>query len=138
MTVFPFLSAAVGGYILMAVIGIQVLIALFSSIPLAKRRHQLCPVFNFAKAKRRIIFIMVSGSILMVGITVLMLWLAPAPSSTGYLFGLILSLLCSIRRMSPSDRRNQTSFTRMFADCYFSDDEDATQILDSNAHENQK
>ena len=118
MPVFPFLSAAVGGFILMTAVGVQVLIALFSSIPLAKRRRRKCPDFDLKKANRRIFTIMLSGTALMLVVTGLMLWLAPTPSTSGYLFGLILALLRSIRRMTPTDRRNQTGFDRFFADCY--------------------
>ena len=136
MTVVSFLSAALGGLLLMTAIGVQVLIALFSSIPLAKRRYRKCPDFDLKKARRRILSIMVLGTLFMTLVTVLMLVYAPGVSSSGYLFGLILALLRSIRRMSPTDRRNQQSFERMFADCYPSDDEedeDATRELKADA-----
>ena len=52
-----FFGAAAGGFIVMACIGIQALVALFSSIPLAKRRHRENPAFDLKKARSRIIMV---------------------------------------------------------------------------------
>ena len=49
-----FFGAAAGGFIVMACIGIQALVALFSSIPLAKRRHRENHAFDLKRARRRL------------------------------------------------------------------------------------
>ena len=56
-------------------------------------------------------------------ISALVIWLTAAPGTFGYLFGMILSFLKNLNRMTPNDRRNQRRFEKMFADCYPYEDE---------------
>ena len=49
--------------------------------------------------------------------------LTAAPGTFGYLFGMILSFLKNLNRMTPNDRKNQRRFEKMFADCYPYEDE---------------
>lgn len=118
MSIPCFFASVVGGFVLMAVVGVRALIALFSSIPLAKRRHQKNPEFDLKKARHRIMQIVVLGSILVAIITVLMIVYAPISATIGYLVGMICAFVASIKRMSPNNAKNQTSFTEIYADCY--------------------
>ena len=118
MSVPYFFGAAAGGFVLMAAIGIQALVALFSSIPLAKRRHRENPEFNLKKAIRRVIQVTIMVAILVGVITALVLAFAPSSAVLGYLFGMILAFVMSIKRMSPNDEKNQRSFAEAYADCY--------------------
>ena len=112
-----FCVAAVGGFALMAVVGIQALIALLSSVPLAKRRYRKNPEFNLGRAYHRIFRIIVlSVGGIAIG-TALVLHFAPTSGRIGYLFGMILSFVLSIRRMSPNNAQNQEMFSKMYADC---------------------
>lgn len=118
MSIPFFFGAAACGFVLMAAIGIQALVALFSSIPLAKRRHQENPAFNLKKAYRRILQVTLLVVLLVAVITVLMIHFAPITATSGYLFGMILAFIMSIRRMSPNNEQNQKSFSEAYADCY--------------------
>ena len=93
-----FLCAAVAGFLIMSVFGVQALVALCSSVSLARRRKHQVPAFD-------------------------LIWLTAAPGTFGYLFGMILSFLKNLNRMTPNDRRNQRRFEKMFADCYPYEDE---------------
>ena len=56
-------------------------------------------------------------------ISALMIWRTAAPGTFGYLFGMILSFLKNLNRMTPNDRKNPRRFEKMFADCYPYEDE---------------
>ena len=118
MSIPYFFGAASGGFVLMAAIGIQALVALFSSIPLAKRRRQECPEFDLKKAYRRIVQVTLLVTILVSVITVLVIVFAPISATLGYLFGMILAFVMSVKRMSPNNEQNQKSFAVAYADCY--------------------
>ena len=126
-----FFGAAIGGYLLMAVVGIQALIALFSSIPLAKRRHLETSEFDLKKARRRITRIILTVSVLVAVVTSLLVLWAPISATSGYLFGMILAFVCSIKRMSPNDARNQAHFSKTYADCYPADDTEIDELNDT-------
>lgn len=49
-----FFGAAVGGFLLMTAVGVPALVALCSSIPLAKRRKTETPGFDLKRAYHRI------------------------------------------------------------------------------------
>ena len=49
-----FLCAAVAGFLIMSVFGVQALVALCSSVSLARRRKHQVPAFDLALALRRI------------------------------------------------------------------------------------
>ena len=49
-----FLCAAVAGFLIMSIFGVQALVALCSSISLARRRKHQVPAFDLALALRRI------------------------------------------------------------------------------------
>ena len=131
MPILLFFGSAVGGYLLMALVGIQALIALFSSIPLAKRRHLETSEFDLKKARRRITRIILTVSALIAVVTGLLILWAPISATSGYLFGMILAFVCSIRRMSPNDVRNQAHFSKTYEDCYPSEEEDADELDDT-------
>lgn len=139
MSIPFFFGAAAGGFVLMAAVGIQALVALFSSIPLAKRRHQENPEFNLEKAYHRIFQVTLIVMVLVAVITALVIYFAPISAILGYLFGMILAFIMSIRRMSPNNEQNQKSFSESYADCYppaatnpddISDSEDSHQSVD--------
>ena len=109
-----FLCAAVAGFLIMSIFGVQALVALCSSISLA---------FDLALALRRIAWRTVIGFLGVAVISALMIWLTAAPGTFGYLFGMILSFLKNLNRMTPNDRKNQRRFEKMFADCYPYEDE---------------
>ena len=48
-----FLCAAVAGFLIMSIFGVQALVALCSSISLARRRKHQVPAFDLALAHRR-------------------------------------------------------------------------------------
>lgn len=56
-----FIGAVIGGCLVMHVTGVQILISLLSSAPLAKRRHRKNPGFDLKKANRRILRISLIG-----------------------------------------------------------------------------
>lgn len=118
MQISYFFGAAAGGFILMAAIGIQALVALFSSIPLAKRRHKEYPAFNLKKAYRRIALVSVLVIGLVILVTALVLHFTDTAPTLGYLMGMILAFVLSIQRMSPNNAQNQKGFEEAYADCY--------------------
>lgn len=123
------LGAAAAGFLCMSLVGMQALIALFSSIPLAKRRHRENPAFDLRRAYRRIRMVAVLAVVLTVLATILAAALLPLPAVVGYLLGMILGFVCSLRRMSPNNERNQRSFDRFYEDCLTGEsDMDDTRI----------
>lgn len=118
MAISYFFGAAAGGFVLMAAVGIQALVALFSSIPLAKRRKKEHPDFDLSRAYRRIIQVSVLVIALMAVITVVILRFTSTAPTLGYLLGLILGFLMCLPRMSPNNAQNQTNFQEAYADCY--------------------
>ena len=113
-----FFGAAAGGFIVMACIGIQALVALFSSIPLAKRRHRENPAFDLKRARRRIIMVTLLVLILAGVITALVIHFTSIAPTAGYLFGMIVAFLCCLQRMTPNNEQNQKNFDEAYADCY--------------------
>ena len=77
----------------MSIFGVQALVALCSSISLARRRKHQVPAFDLALALRRIAWRTVIGFLGVAVISALMIWLTAAPGTFGYLFGMILSFL---------------------------------------------
>ncbi len=123
------LGAAAAGFLCMSLVGMQALVALFSSIPLAKRRHRENPAFDLRRAYRRIRMVAVLAVVLTVLATILAAALLPLPAVVGYLLGMILGFVCSLRRMSPNNERNQRSFDRFYEDCLTGEsDMDDTRI----------
>lgn len=118
MSIPYFFAAAAGGFVLMAAVGIQALVALFSSIPLAKRRKTEYPDFDLKRANRRILQVTLLTTLLVVVTTVLVICYAPAAPTLGYLFGMILAFVMSLQRMSPNNEQNQRTFEEAYADCY--------------------
>ena len=118
-----FIGAVIGGCLVMHVTGVQILISLLSSAPLAKRRHRKNPGFDLKKANRRILRISLIGFVLLLLVSAIVMRFVSVISTMGYLIGQILSLVCSIRRMTPNNRKNQRSFEHIYVDCYpFPDD----------------
>lgn len=113
-----FFGAAAGGFVLMAAVGIQALIALFASIPLAKRRKKECPGFDLQRAFRRITVVSVSVVVLVLAVTIAVIHLTSMPTTGGYLLGMILGFVLSIKRMTPNNAENQKHFEAAYADCY--------------------
>ena len=113
-----FLCAAAGGFAVMSLFGIQALVSVCSSIPLAHRRKKQEPDFDLSMALGRIVRHAVIGFLCMAVISFLVIWLTAAPGTFGYLLGAILSFLKNLNRMTPNSRRNQRRFEKLFADCY--------------------
>lgn len=80
-----FLCAAVAGFLIMSIFGVQALVALCSSISLARRRKHQVPAFDLALALRRIAWRTVIGFLGVAVISALMIWLTAAPGTFGYL-----------------------------------------------------
>lgn len=116
-----FLGGAAAGAALMALAGAQALVAVFSSLPLAKRRKRKHPDFDLNRALRRILGMAAFGSILVAAVTAAVLFWAPSSAALGYLLGMIVVLMMYLPRMSPNNPRNQRAFYRFFADCDLSD-----------------
>ena len=106
-----FFGAAVGGFLLMTAVGVPALVALCSSIPLAKRRKTETPGFDLRRAYRRITHLVVLVTVLVIRFT------TDAPT-LGYLFGLILAFVPRIKEMTPNNQKNQKKFEHVYADCY--------------------
>lgn len=121
MDVWFSLAAAVIGYTLMSAVGLRALIALLSSLPLARAHHRINPAFDLHRAYRRIIRTFWASLLIMILATVLVIRLTPFLVTVGYVFGMILALLCSIRRMTPNNERNQAVFASRYANCYPND-----------------
>lgn len=128
------LGAGLGGFFLMSLVGMQALIALFSSVPLAKRRHRTDEQFDLNKAMRRILRTTLFSTIVVAVTTALVLCYTSFPTILNYLFGMILGFLLSIRHMSPNNAQNQAIFDRSFRDCYPQEDLDATRNLSDVVH----
>lgn len=129
-----FFGAAAGGFVLMAAVGIQALVALFSSIPLAKRRKRENDAFDLKRAYRRIVQVAVVVIVLVAAVTALVVHFAPMSATAGYLMGMILAFVLCIKRMSPNNETNQKNFEESYQDCYPPSDinpDDASQDLDS-------
>ena len=91
--VHPLLFGAAGGFLLMTAVGVPALVALCSSIPLAKRRKTETPGFDLKRAYRRITHLVVLAAILMILVTVLVIRFTADVSTLGYLLGLILAFV---------------------------------------------
>ena len=113
-----FFGAAAGGFVLMATLGIQALVALFSSIPLIRRRKAENPEFNTGRALRRVALVAVITLGLVAVITAVVLHFAPFSVTLGYLLGMILAFICCLKRMSPNNELNRKNFEEAYADCY--------------------
>lgn len=125
-----FFAAAVLGALVMSIFGIQALVEICSSIPLAKRQKRKAPDFDLPLAFRRIARRALIGALAAAGISILVIWLTNLPGTFGYLLGMILSFLKNLNRMTPNSSRNQRRFDRAYADCYEQDDEDTINLLD--------
>ena len=119
-----FFAAAVVGFFIMSAFGIQALVDLCSSIPLARRRKKQEPDFDLSMALRRIARRAVIGFFGVAVITILVVWLTSILGTFGYLLGMIMSFLRNLNRMTPNNRRNQRRFDRTFADCYPTDEDE--------------
>ena len=113
-----FFGAAVGGFLLMTAVGVPALVALCSSIPLAKRRKTETPGFDLKRAYRRITHLVVLAAILMILVTVLVIRFTADVTTLGYLLGLILAFVPRIKELTPNYQQNQENFERIYADCY--------------------
>lgn len=113
-----FFAAAAGGFILMAAVGVQAAVALFSSIPLTRRHKETCPGFNAKLAFLRVAQVSSLTLILCAVITALILHFGSAPVILGYGLGFALAFLMSMKRMSPNNEQNQKSYEESYADCY--------------------
>jgi hypothetical protein len=118
MSIPYFFAAAAGGFVLMATVGIQVLVTLLSSIPLTRRHRAENPEFNAGRAFRRIALVSVLTAALVGVITALVLYFCPISVVFGYLLGMILALVCSLKRMSPNNEQNRRTYEEAYADCY--------------------
>lgn len=118
MSIPYFFGAAAGGFLLMSAVGVPALVALCSSIPLAKRRKTEMPGFDLMRAYRRITHLVVLAAILMVLVTVLVIRFTADAPTLGYLLGLILAFVPRIREMTPTNQKTQEKFERAYADCY--------------------
>lgn len=97
---------------------LHALIALLSSLPLARAHHHSNPAFDLRRAYRRIIRTFWMSLLSMILATVLVIHLTPFLVTVGYFFGMILALLRSFRRMTPNNEQNQAAFASRYADCY--------------------
>ena len=113
-----FFGAAAGGFIVMACVGVQALVALFSSIPLAKRRRRENPAFDLGKAYRRIVMVIIMVALLVGVISAVVIHFTSTAATVGYLFGMIVAFLCCLQRMTPNNEQNQKNFDEAYADCY--------------------
>lgn len=113
-----FFGAAGGGFIVMACVGVQALVALFSSIPLAKRRHRENPQFDLGKAYRRIVMVTLLSVLLVGVISALVIHFTSTATTVGYLFGMIVAFVCCLQRMTPNNEQNQKNFEEAYEDCY--------------------
>ncbi|MEA4941079.1 MAG: hypothetical protein VB094_00885 [Oscillibacter sp.] len=113
-----FFGSAAGGFILMAAIGIQAAVALFSSIPLTRRRKETCPGFNIRAAYRRIAQVSSLSMILCAVITALVMHFGSTGVIAGYGLGFILAFVLNLKRMSPNNEQNRKSYEESYADCY--------------------
>ncbi len=113
-----FFGAAAGGFVVLATVGVQALVALFSSIPLAKRRHRENPEFDLKKAYHRVVLVTLMAGVLVGVITALVIHFTSIFPTAGYLFGMIVAFLCCLQRMTPNNKQNQENFDEAYADCY--------------------
>lgn len=123
------LIAAAGGFLLMSTVGLQALVALFASLPLARHRKKKYPDFDLARALRRITRITLFSAAALAAVTLAVLCLTSAPTTLGYLAGMILGFLVHLPRMSPNSTKNQRHFVRFYIDCdplYEEDEDDLT------------
>lgn len=117
-----FLGFAVGGFLLMAAVGIRAAVALFSSIPLTRRRKEVCPGFNARAAFVRIAQVSSLSILLCAGVTALVIRFGSTAVITGYGLGFVLAFALNLKRMSPTDAQNQKNYEKFYADCYPSSD----------------
>ncbi|BAK97807.1 hypothetical protein OBV_06090 [Oscillibacter valericigenes Sjm18-20] len=117
-----FFGSAAGGFVLMAAVGIQAAVALFSSIPLTRRHKETCPDFNTRAAFRRVAQVSSLSIILCAVVTALIIHFGSTAVIAGYGLGFILAFALNLKRMSPNDEQNQKSYEESYADCYPSSD----------------
>lgn len=113
-----FFGAAAGGFILMAAIGIQAAVALFSSIPLTRRHKEKYPEFNAKRAYFRLAQVSSLTIILCAIISGLVIHFGSTSVIMGYGLGFILAFMLEFRRMSPNNEKNQKSYEQSYQDCY--------------------
>lgn len=117
-TIAAFLSFVAVGFVLMATVGIQALVAMFSSVPLTRRHVKECPNFNAQRAYHRIKLVITVACILVCVSAALVVLFAPTASVLGFLLGLVLAFGAEIKRMCPDNERNRKSYESLYADCY--------------------
>ena len=117
-TILDFFGFAAVGFVLMAAVGIQALVAMFSSVPLTRRHVKECPQFNAERAYHRIRLVVVLTFILVCIAAALVVLFAPTASVLGFLLGLVLAFGVEIKRMCPDNERNRKSYECFYADCY--------------------
>jgi len=117
-TIAEFLGFVAIGFVLMAAMGIQALVAMFSSVPLTRRHVKECPEFNVQRAYHRIGLVIAVTCILVCAAAALVGFFAPAASFLGFLLGLVLAFAAEIKRMCPDNERNRKSYEILYADCY--------------------
>ena len=133
-----FFGAAAGGFILMAAIGVQAAVALFSSVPLTRRHKELHPDFNAKKAYIRVAQVSILTSIFCALITAVIYHFTSTPVIMGFGLGFILAFLMNLKRMSPDNQKNQHSYEKAYADCYpFSSNPDDVLHTPSTDHNHQ-
>ena len=133
-----FFGSAAGGFILMAAIGVQAAVALFSSRPLTRRHKETCPGFNARLAYLRVAQVSSLCIILCAVITALIIHFGSTAVIMGYGLGFILAFVMDLKRMSPSSEQNQKNYEESYADCYPPSDtnpDDAVKAKDSASKE---
>ena len=107
-----FLCAAVAGFLIMSVFGVQALVALCSSVSLARRRKHQVPAFDLALALRRIAWRTVIGFLGVANILSFFLEKYPDPSVCVFI-GLITGMLPSLFREAGEQGRSKGSYISM-------------------------
>lgn len=113
-----FFGFAAGGFLLMAAVGVRAAVALSSSIPLTRRRKEVCPGFNDRAAFLRIARISGLSILLCAAVTLLVVRFGSTAVIMGYGLGFILAFALNLRRMSPNNEQNRRNYEAAYADCY--------------------
>ena len=117
-TILDFFGFAAVGFVLMAAVGIQALVAMFSSVPLTRRHVKECPEFDSRRAYRRIVQIVAGTCILVGAASALIVYFASTASILGFLLGMVLAFVMDIKRMCPYNEQNRKCYEGTYADCY--------------------
>lgn len=116
-----FVAMWAAGYFVYVLFGLQIMITLFTSIPLTKMCFKFQD-FDIKFAKTRITITILLNLIILSAVIALLLLLATSAMKYGFLTGAILAFATSIRKLSWRIKDNVKDYIKAFRLCFPNED----------------